>query len=81
LIGSTFVGELLDTIVFGLVAFGGILGAHDMVIFVLVGWLFKTGVEIVLLPVTYRVIAFIKKGEGMDVYDKRTDFTPFKVEV
>jgi len=81
LIGSTFVGELLDTVVFGLVAFAGILGAKDMVIFILVGWLFKTAVEIVLLPITYRVITFIKKGEGLDEYDKDTDFTPLKLKV
>jgi len=81
LIGSTFVGELLDTIVFGLVAFGGILTGSDMFIFIMVGWLFKTGVEIILLPVTYRVIAFIKKKEGLDEYDKKTNFTPFKLKV
>lgn len=81
LISSTFFGELLDTIVFGLVAFAGILSAGDMVVFVLVGWLFKTGVEIVLLPVTYRVINFIKRIEGLDQYDKKTDFNPFKVSL
>src|SRR5690606_23627688 len=42
LIGSTFIGELFDTIVFAIVAFGGILGFGDMVVFILVGWLFKT---------------------------------------
>lgn len=81
LIGSTFVGELLDTTIFALIAFGGILSSSDMVKFILIGWLFKTGVEIVLLPVTYRVIAFIKKAEKLDKYDKHTDFTPFKVDV
>jgi queuosine precursor transporter len=81
LIGSTFVGQLIDTIVFGLIAFGGILSAPDMVIFILVGWLFKTGVEIVLLPITYRVISFIKKGEKLDAYDTKTDFTPFTLKV
>lgn len=81
LIGSTLVGELLDTTVFALVAFGGILTASDMVLFIMVGWIFKTGVEVVLLPVTYRVIAFIKKAEHMDEYDKKTNFTPFKVKV
>jgi len=81
LIGSTVVGELFDTTVFGLVAFGGILGFTDMVIFILVGWGFKTAVEVVLLPVTYRVIAFLKKREGMDALDKKTDFSPLHVKV
>lgn len=81
LIGSTFAGELIDTIVFALIAFGGILTMGDMVVFILVGWLFKTAVEIVLLPVTYRIISFIKKGEQLDEYDKKTDFSPFKLKV
>ena len=79
LIGSTVVGEFFDTVIFALVAFGGILAPSDMVIFVLVGWGFKTAVEIVMLPATYRVIAFLKHKEGVDTYYKNTDFTPFKL--
>lgn len=63
LIGSTVVGELLDTVVFAVVAFGGILSAPDMLKFILIGWMFKTGVEVVLLPVTYNVIAWLRKQE------------------
>lgn len=81
LVGSTVVGEFFDTFIFGLVAFGGILGFTDMVIFVLIGWGFKTAVEIIFLPVTYRVIAFLKKREGMDALDKKTDFSPLHVKV
>lgn len=81
LIGSTFVGQFFDTIVFALVAFGGILGAGDMALFILVGWLFKTAVEIVLLPVSYKVISTLKKREKVDANDKKTDFTPFKLGV
>lgn len=81
LIGSTFVGQFFDTIVFALVAFGGILGAGDMVLFILVGWLFKTAVEIVLLPASYKVISTLKTREKVDANDKKTDFTPFKLGV
>ncbi len=81
LISSTVVGEFFDTVVFALIAFGGILGFQDMIIFILVGWLFKTGVEIVLLPVTYRVIAYFKKAEGIDTFDKKTDFNPLRIDV
>lgn len=81
LIGSTFVGELADTTIFALIAFGGILSTPDMVIFILVGWLFKTGVEVVLLPLTYRVVHFLKQQEKSDVYDKKTDFNPLKVSL
>lgn len=80
LIGSTLVGEFFDTLVFGLVAFAGILGFKDMVVFIAIGWIFKTGVEIVLLPVTYRVVAYLKRVEHVDADDSHTDFTPFKVK-
>lgn len=80
LIGSTLIGQLLDTVVFGIVAFAGILGFTDLVIFILVGWLFKTIVEVVMLPLTYRVVAALKRREGVDAYDKKTDFTPLRFE-
>jgi queuosine precursor transporter len=81
LIGSTFVGEFFDTIVFCLIAFGGVIGAQDMMIYIAVGWLFKTGVEIVMLPITYRVINFLKKKEKVDTYDKKTDFNPLNASL
>ena len=81
LISSTAVGELFDTIVFGLVAFAGILGATDMIIFILVGWLFKTGVEVVMLPLTSRVVAYLRRVDGVDAYDKKTDFNPLGVKL
>ena len=81
LIGSTIVGEFFDTVVFGLIAFGGILSLNSMVNFILVGWSFKTGVEVVMLPITYRVIAFLKQTEHKDVFDKKTDFNPMHVAV
>jgi uncharacterized integral membrane protein (TIGR00697 family) len=81
LIGSTIVGEFFDTLIFGLIAFGGILHFHDMVVYLLIGWGFKTGVEVVMLPVTYRVIAFLKHREGVDAYDKKTVFTPLALSV
>lgn len=81
LIGSTVAGEALDTTIFCLVAFGGIISGWQMFSYFAIGWAFKTGVEVVLLPVTYRVIAFLKKREGLDTYDKKTDFTPLRISV
>lgn len=81
LIGSTLIGEFFDSLVFCLVAFGGIIGASDMVNYILVGWLFKTGYEIVVLPITYRVINYLKKKEGVDAYDNKTDFTPLSTSI
>ena len=79
LISSTFFGEFFDTIIFCLIAFGGVLAGGDMVNYILVGWLFKTGIEVVLLPVTYRVVDTLKRAEGIETYDKKADFSPFKV--
>ncbi|MDO4606429.1 MAG: queuosine precursor transporter [Bowdeniella nasicola] len=60
LIGSTIVGEAADTAIFCLVAFGGLISAPDMANYIVVGFAYKVGVEVVLLPLTYRVIAFFK---------------------
>lgn len=81
LIGSTLVGELFDTLVFCTVAFAGILQGWDMVNYVVVGWVFKVGVEVVMLPVTYRVIAWLKRAEAVDAYDKKTNFTPLSMSL
>jgi len=81
LISSRVVSEFFDTVIFAFIAFGGILQGRNMAIYILIGWWFKTGVEVVMLPVTYRVIAFLKRKEGVDIYDKKTDFTPLSLKV
>lgn len=65
LIGSTIVGEFADTVVFCAIAAGaiGISTWRDFVTYVALGWVYKTVVEIIVLPVTYRVIAYIKRRE------------------
>ncbi|ULE34516.1 queuosine precursor transporter [Mycobacterium sp. IDR2000157661] len=65
LIGSTVVGEFADTLVFCSIAATaiGISTWRDFGVYVALGWMYKTGVEVVVLPVTYRVIAFIKQRE------------------
>lgn len=71
LVSSTVLGELADTLVFCTVAFGpagvwlggGSLPLGALLNYIVVGWVYKVGVEVVLLPVTYRVIAAIKRHE------------------
>jgi uncharacterized integral membrane protein (TIGR00697 family) len=63
LIGSTVVGELADTVVFCTIAFYGILTGADFLNYVIVGYVYKTLLEVVLLPITYRVIAHVKTNE------------------
>ncbi len=65
LVGSTFAGQFGDTIVFCSIAAGaiGITSFGDFATYTALGWLYKTAVEVLLLPVTYRVIAYIKRRE------------------
>jgi uncharacterized integral membrane protein (TIGR00697 family) len=65
LIGSTFVGQLGDTLVFCAIAAGaiGISSWRDFVVYTALGWFYKTMIEVVMLPVTYRVIATLKRRE------------------
>jgi len=63
LLGSTVVGELADTVVFCTIAFYGVITGGDFITYVVVGFAYKTAVEVLLLPVTYRVIAFVKRRE------------------
>jgi uncharacterized integral membrane protein (TIGR00697 family) len=63
LVGSTVVGEFADTLVFCTIAFYGIITGADFINYVIVGYLYKTMLEVILLPVTYRVIKFVKQNE------------------
>lgn len=63
LIGSTAVGELADTIVFCTIAFYGVITGADFLVYVAFGYAYKTLLEVVLLPVTYPVIGWVKRRE------------------
>ena len=63
LLGSSVIGQFVDTLIFGFIAFWGIITGAEFVIFVLVGFAYKVLVEVVLLPITYRVIAAVKRRE------------------
>lgn len=66
LIGSTLVGEFADTLVFCTIAFYGVITGADLLNYLFVGYVYKVGVEVVLLPITYRVIGWIRKREGIN---------------
>ena len=82
-IGSTVIGQGVDSLIFYPLAFWGAAGwTDDLVIKVLVTqWVLKVSWEALLTPVTYAVVGFLKKREGVDVYDERTDFTPFRAKI
>jgi uncharacterized integral membrane protein (TIGR00697 family) len=80
-IGSTLVGELVDSSLFYVIAFYGIWASADLVKITIAQYLLKTGWEIVMTPVTYRVVGFLKRAEHEDYYDRQTNFTPFSLRV
>lgn len=76
-IGSTIVGEGVDTLLFVTIAFAGVLPGHLLFSIALSNYLFKTGLEILMTPATYQAVSFLKKAESEDFYDTDTDFNPF----
>jgi uncharacterized integral membrane protein (TIGR00697 family) len=78
-IGSTFVGQGLDSLIFYPLAFYGLAGwpPEQLWQVVISQWLIKTAWEAILTPVTYVVVGSLKRREGVDVYDENIDFSPF----
>ncbi len=81
-IGSTIVGEGLDTVLFVLIAFwGAVWATPDMLLTIIVSnYIFKVGVEVLFTPFTYLIVGALKKKEGVDVYDEGTNFNPFRLK-
>ncbi len=78
-IGSTLLGEGVDTI--------GLLGGHDCrgfpwncLYLAVTNYVFKVGVEVLMTPLTYRIVNGLKRAENEDYYDTDTRFTPFAVD-
>jgi hypothetical protein len=80
-IGSTLVGELVDSALFYFIAFYGIWATGDVVKIAIAQYVLKTGWEVVMTPVTYKVVGFLKRAEQEDYYDRGTDFSPFRLKV
>ena len=80
-IGSTVVGQGIDSIIFYPLAFGGVWSNEQVISVMLTNWLLKVGWEVVLTPVTYGVVGWLKRKEGVDIFDEGTNFSPFKTKV
>lgn len=76
-IGSTIIGEGIDTAVFCMVAFYGTLPAGQLWAVILSNYVFKCAVEIVCTPLTYLMVGFLKQREQTDVYDYGINYNPF----
>ena len=78
-IGSTLVGEGVDTVLFVTIAFAGTLPWPLFWSIIVSNYIFKVGLEAAMTPITYRLTNFLKRTEQEDVYDVDTDFNPFKI--
>ncbi len=76
-IGSTIFGQGIDSLIFYPLAFYGVWSSQQLISVMVVNWFFKVVWEIVLTPVTYAVVGWLKHREGVDVYDTDTEFSPF----
>src|SRR5579862_5107564 len=79
-VGSTVVGQAVDTFVVTVLAFGGSLNVALISRLILSGYLAKVAYEVVATPITYSIVNFLKRREGVDPFDRNTDFNPFHAE-
>ena len=80
-IGSTVVGQGIDSLIFYPLAFYGLWDNQTLLIVLLTQFALKVGWEVALTPVTYAVVGWLKRREGVEIFDKGTDFTPFRTRV
>lgn len=78
-IGSSLVAQLVDSALFITIAFFGILPNSLLITLIVSNYLFKTAVEVLFTPLTYKVVKFLKKREEEDHYDTQTNFNPFSM--
>lgn len=79
-IGSTIIGELIDTLTFiGIATLVGVFPWSLFVTLVVSNYIFKVSIEALMTPITYLLVNFLKRAEHEDYYDRNTDFNPFKL--
>ena len=81
-IGSTLAGEAVDSTLFYPLAFygAGVIPDEKLPLVMVAQFVAKVSVEVVFTPITYKVVAFLKRAENEDYYDRRTDFNPFTLK-
>ena len=80
-IGSTIVGEGIDTVVFITIAFAGTVSSSVLLSMIAAQYIFKVVYEILVTPLTYLLVGWVKKKEGVDVYDWGVKYNPFSLEI
>jgi uncharacterized integral membrane protein (TIGR00697 family) len=79
-ISSTLAGQIIDTVLFVVIAFYGLLPNNVLLAVIISNYIIKCSLEIILTPATYKAVNFLKKEEGIDYYDKQTNFNPFSLK-
>jgi len=79
-IGSTIVGEAVDSLVFYPLAFLGVWSNSQVLQVMATNYVVKVGWEALMTPFTYKVVNFLKRAESEDYYDRQTNFTPFSLD-
>jgi hypothetical protein len=79
-IGSTIVGEAVDSAIFYPLAFLGVWSSDLVVRVMLANYLLKVLWEVLITPFTYRIVNFLKRVENEDYFDRGTNFTPFSLQ-
>jgi queuosine precursor transporter len=80
-IGSTFVGQGVDSVIFYPLAFWGVWENTAVMTVMVTNWGLKVLWEVILTPVTYAVVGWLKRAEGVDLFDDKTDFSPFRTKL
>jgi uncharacterized integral membrane protein (TIGR00697 family) len=78
-IGSTVIGQGVDTVLFVTLAFGGVFENSIIITMIVSNYVFKVAYEILATPLTYKAVALMKKSEGIDVYDSNETYNPFRL--
>jgi len=78
-IGSTLLGQGVDSLVFYPIAFYGIWSSDSLMTVLMFNFVFKVMIEVIMTPATYVVVAALKRAEDVDFYDEGTNFTPFSL--
>lgn len=78
-IGSTIIGEAVDSVVFFSIAFVGVLTSSALLTVIVSSYILKVAYEVIATPFTYKVVAWLKRKEGVDMYDRDISYNPFSL--
>jgi uncharacterized integral membrane protein (TIGR00697 family) len=76
-IGSTLIGQGFDSLVFITIAFVGMIPSKGLALAIITQWFVKSGYEALVTPLTYAAVTYLKRQEGVDIYDHHIRFNPF----